>query len=152
MHGSGSSRGRLVQVAAGIALGAALVLVTWIVAGGQPFGRIVGSDDVSAPTSAAGKASTVKRRADAPAKRSVRLASRPPALVRAPELRFIKPGRNPAKKAGRPRRAVRSKRAKRARRAPVVRVAAPPSEAATGAPVQRAAPPAPPAAPAPPAP
>ena len=151
-----NSRGRLVHLMAGIALGAAVVLVAWISAGGQPFGRIVGSADVSAPTSASAKQTAVERRAGSSAARSVRLRSQPPELVRAPELRFMTPKRKAARK---PRHTARAKRAAKRKRTSVVRVVSPPSrlpgEVAEAPVAVVPAPPPPPAAvpaPAPPAP
>ena len=133
MQGSGSSRGWLIHLAAGMALGAVIVLVVWIGAGGRPFGRIISSGDVSEPTTAAAPRATVQQRAVTPASSSARLGSRPPALARAPELRFAKPKAVKAKKkAARHTRTVKPKRAtrpKRTRRTPVVRVVAPPEQA-----------------------
>jgi hypothetical protein len=148
-----NSRGRLVHLMAGIALGAAVVLVAWISAGGQPFGRIVGSADVSAPTSASTEQTAVERRAGSTAARSVRLRSKPPELVRAPELRFMTPKRKAARK---PRHTARARRAAKRKRTSVVRVVSPPSSRPPGevaeAPVAVVPAPAPAAVPAPPAP
>ena len=136
MRSSGTSRGWLIHLAAGMALGAAVVLMVWIAAGGQPFGRIIGSDDVSAPTTAAGKTAAA-RRAVSTAKRSERLRSRPPRLVRAPELEFLAPKGERAAKAAKAKRArpaaqrERGKRPARKRRSPVVRVVSPPSGGST---------------------
>jgi hypothetical protein len=131
MHGSGGSRGWLIHLAAGMALGAVIVLVAWIAAGGQPFGRIISSGDVSEPTTAAAARPTVEQRAVSTA---VRLGSRPPELAQAPELRFAKPKAakaKPAKATRRHARTVKPKRdtrPKRTRRSPVVRVVAPPEQ------------------------
>ena len=158
MQGSGNPRGWLIHLVAGMALGAAVVLVAWIVAGGQPFGRIIGSDDVSEPTKAAAAATAVQQRAARPAARATRLTARPPELVRAPELRFLKPKAKAKQaeptRARAPKRAVRPKRQ---RRTPVVRVVAPPPAERSGeedaeAPVAAVPSPAPTAAPAPRAP
>ncbi len=86
MQGRGNSRGWLLDLTAGVALGAAVVLVTWIVSGGQPFGRIIGERDVSEPTTAATKPAAFERRAGSPARRAARLgvrAARPERLDRA---------------------------------------------------------------------
>ena len=156
MQGSGTSRGWLIHLGAGIALGAAVVLVAWIVAGGQPFGRIIGSDDVSEPTSAAAKQTAAERRAVS-TERSARLGSSPPKLSRASQLEFIKPKAKAAKaKAAKAKRAKaqpkRTARPKRKRRSPVVRVVAPPSGEVVDAPVAVVPDPTPTAAPAPAAP
>ena len=134
MRAGGTSRGWLIHLVAGMALGAAVVLVAWIVAGGQPFGRIVGTDDVSEATTAAAKRTAVERLAAGPARRSARLRRRPPALVRAPEIQVAKRvARKKAKAAkttaaSKPRRTRRAARPKRQKRSPVVRVVAPPAE------------------------
>ena len=155
MQGSGTSRGWLIHLGAGIALGAAVVLVAWIVAGGQPFGRIIGSDDVSEPTSAAAKQTAVERRAVS-TERSARLGSSPPKLGRARQLDFIKPKAKAAKAKAKAKRAKaqlkRTARPKRRRRSPVVRVVAPPSGEVVDAPVAVVPDPTPTAAPAPAAP
>ncbi len=157
MQGSGTSRGWLIHLGAGIALGAAVVLVAWIVAGGQPFGRIIGSDDVSEPTSAAAKQTAVQRRAVSAVERAAQLGSSPPKLGRARSLEFIKPKAKAAKaKAAKAKRAKaqlkRTARPKRKRRSPVVRVVAPPSGEVVDAPVAVVPDPTPTAAPAPAAP
>ena len=140
MGASGTSRGWLIHLVAGMALGGAVVLVAWIVTGGQPFGRIIGSGDVSEPTTtAAARLTAVERRAGSPARRSARLRSRPPALVRAPELEPVEPKAvkrtakahakaAKAKPAGKTRRTQRAARPRRKARSPVVRVVAPPAE------------------------
>ncbi len=153
MQGSSTSRGWLIHLGAGIALGAAVVLVAWIVAGGQPFGRIIGSDDVSEPTSAATKQTAVDRHAVSAAQ----LRSSPPKLGRSRQLEFIKPKAKAAKaKAAKAKRAKaqpkRTARPKRKRRSPVVRVVAPPSGEVVDAPVAAVPDPSPTAAPAPAAP
>jgi hypothetical protein len=116
-----------------MALGAVIVLVVWIGAGGRPFGRIISSSDVSEPTTAAAPRPTVEQRAVIPASAAVRLGSRPPELARAPELRFARPKEAKAKPAKTTRRArtVKPKRVrpKRTHRTPVVRVVAPPEQA-----------------------
>src|SRR5688572_18421390 len=109
MQGSGSSRGWLIHLAAGMALGAVIVLVAWIGAGGQPFGRIISSSDVSEPTTAAAPRVTVEQRAVSPASTAARLGSRPPRLARAPELQFAKPKAAKAKRAEAARRARTAK-------------------------------------------
>jgi hypothetical protein len=125
MHGSGRSHRWVVHLMAGAALGAVAVLVVWIFSGGRPFGEVVGTSDVSSPTTAA----VAKTAAAPPADPASRLASRPPALggERAGgELRFRKPATAERKVAAKkPKRAARRKRA---RRVPVVRVVAPPAE------------------------
>ena len=131
MQGSGNSRGWLIHLTAGMALGAAVVLVVWISAGGRPFGRIIGEPDVSAPTSAAVTRAAGVKRAEAPAKGSARLVARPPALKQSPELEFGKPKAkaNVAKRAAPKTRTAqprRTRRKARSRRTPVIRVVSPP--------------------------
>src|SRR5215216_775943 len=109
MHGSGRSQGWLVHLIAGAALGAVIVLVIWIFSGGRPFGEVVGTSDVSSPTTAA----TAKTAGGAPAERASQLASEPPKLAdesTAAQLRFIKP------KAKRPAKAERRVAAKKPKR------------------------------------
>ena len=147
MHGSGRARGWLVHLMAGAALGAAVVLVAWIFSGGRPFGEVVGTGDVSPPTTAA----VVNTAPATPVDASSRLASRPPALARS-ELRFRKPKAERKVATRKPKRVARRKRA---RRGPVVRVVAPPAEQQTEEIAAAPSPtvtPAPIAAPAPPAP
>ena len=134
MQGRGNSHGWLVHLIAGVALGAAGVLVAWIVAGGQPFGHVIGGEDVSAPTSAVVAKTAAERRVASLASSDARLTARPPELVSAPELEFIKPKREKkASKASKPAARTRTKAKPRrpARRAPrprspVVRVVSPP--------------------------
>ncbi len=154
MQGSSTSRGWLIHLGAGIALGAAVVLVAWIVAGGQPFGRIIGSDDVSEPTSAAAKQTAVERRAVSAVERAAQLGSSPPKLGQARSFEFIKPkAKAKAAKAKRAKaQSTRTARPKRKRRSPVVRVVAPPSGEVVDAPVAVVPDPTPTAAPAPAAP
>src|SRR5215208_2828203 len=144
MHGRGNSRGWLVHLVAGVALGASVVLVGWIASGGQPFGRVIGGDDVSAPTFSAAAGTAAERRVASLATRGSRLTARPPELVSAPELRFMKPKREKrastaskaskasktSKPATRARTTAKPRRpAHRARRprSPVVRVVSPPA-------------------------
>jgi|SRR5215216_1054801 len=132
MHGSGRSQGWLVHLIAGAALGAVIVLVIWIFSGGRPFGEVVGTSDVSSPTTAA----TAKTAAGAPAERASQLASEPPKLPgesTAAELRFIKKAKRPAKAERRvaAKKPKRPARRKKARHGPVVRVVAPPAEQQT---------------------
>ena len=161
MQGSSTSRGWLIHLGAGIALGAAVVLVAWIVSGGQPFGRIIGSDDVSEPTSAATEQTAVERRAVSAAQ----LGSSPPKLGRSRQLEFIKPKAKAAKAKAAKAKAAKAAKAKRAkaqpkraarptrkRRSPVVRVVAPPSGEVVDAPVAAVPDPSPTAVPAPAAP
>jgi len=131
----------LVHLVAGVALGAAVVLVGWIASGGQPFGRVIGGDDVSAPTFSAAAGTAAERRVASLATRGSRLTARPPELVSAPELRFMKPKREKrastaskasktSKPATRARTTAKPRRpAHRARRprSPVVRVVSPPA-------------------------
>ena len=132
MHGSGRSRGWLIHLTAGMALGAAVVLVVWISAGGRPFGRIIGDPDVSSPTSAAVTRAAGGDPAEAAAKRSARLVARPPALKSTSELEFAKPKAKAKKAAKRPARKTRTvqprraRRKARSRRTPVIRVVSPP--------------------------
>ena len=111
-----------------MALGAVIVLVIWIGAGGRPFGRIISSSDVSEPTTTAAARPTVEQRAVVPASAAVRLGSRPPKRVRAPELKFAAPKAAKAKPARRARTAKpqRARRKARSRRTPVIRVVSPP--------------------------
>ena len=155
MHGRGNSHGWLVHLIAGVALGAAGVLVAWIVAGGQPFGRVIGGDDVSAPTSAVAVRTAAERRVARLVADGSRLTARPPAVVSAPELEFMRSGR--ATKASKPskpaRRHAKAKRRRAARKArpPVLRVVSPPTTdtAVAVAPVAAATPVPQPVAPAP---
>ena len=125
MHGSGRSQGWLVHLLAGAALGAVVVLVVWIFSGGRPFGEVVGTSDVSSPTTA----STAQTAVTPPT-----LAARPPALAGArpaARLRFMQP--KAKRRAAKAERKVATKKPKRTarrkkRRGPVVRVVAPPAE------------------------
>ena len=129
MQGSGSSRGWLIHLAAGMALGAVIVLVVWIGAGGRPFGNIISSGDVSEPTTAVAPRAVVQQRAVTPASKAARLRSRPPALARAPELQLGKPKAAKAKRDTRRARTMKPERARRrarSRRTPVIRVVSPP--------------------------
>ena len=167
MHGSGGSRGLFVHLLAGAALGAVVVLMVWIFSGGRPFGEVVGSSDVSSPTTASVKQTDVQRRTAEPAGAGAQLESEPPDLGTRSKggdaLRFRKEKvARPAKaKAGAKakRTAAKAKARSRARRRQVVRVVAPPSDdsaeavtpvaavpspAPTGTPAPIAAPPKPP--------
>ena len=126
MQGSGSSRGWLIHLAAGMALGAVIVLVVWISTGGRPFGRIIGEPDVSAPTSAAVTRAAGGDRAEAPTKGSARLIARPPALEGQSELEFATPKAKAAKRSARAAQSRRARRKARSRRTPVIRVVSPP--------------------------
>ena len=136
MHGSGGSRGLFVHLLAGAALGAVVVLMVWIFSGGRPFGEVVGSSDVSSPTTASVKQTDVQRRTAEPAGAGAQLESEPPDLGTRSKggdaLRFRKEKvARPAKaKAGAKakRTAAKAKARSRARRRQVVRVVAPPSE------------------------
>jgi hypothetical protein len=149
MQGSSGIRRGLVHLVAGAALGAGVVLVLWMLSGGKPFGEVVGTGDVSAPTPAAAEKTPIQVRTGAPAASRARLEKAPPALGRGSgQLKFSKPAAKtrPAAKAERkPRRA-------RARRKAAVRVVAPPAEPAEQLPVAVVPSPAPTAVPAPPAP
>ena len=169
MHGSGGSRGLFVHLLAGAALGAVVVLMVWIFSGGRPFGEVVGSSDVSSPTTASVKQTDVQRRTAEPAGAGAQLESEPPDLGTRSKggdaLRFRKEKvARPAKakeeaEAKAKRTAAKAKARSRARRRQVVRVVAPPSEdsaeavtpvaavpspAPTGTPAPIAAPPKPP--------
>ena len=149
MQGSSGTRRGLVHLFAGAALGAAIVLVLWMLSGGKPFGEVIGTGDVSAPTPAVAQKTPVQQRTEAPAAAPAQLEKAPPSLGRGSnELRFSKP----AAKAQRAVKAKRKPRRARARRKPVVRVVAPPAEPAEEMPVAVIPSPAPTAAPAPPAP
>jgi hypothetical protein len=113
-----------------MALGAVIVLVVWIGAGGRPFGNIISTGDVSEPTTAVAPRATAEKRAVTPAGSAARLVSRPPSAARAPELQFAKPKAKKAKKAVRRTRTVKPKRAARPKRPRrnVVRVVAPPEQ------------------------
>ena len=167
MQGSGGSRGLFVHLLAGAALGAVVVLMVWIFSGGRPFGEVVGSSDVSSPTTASVKQTDVQRRTAEPAGAGAQLESEPPDLGTRSKggdaLRFRKEKvARPAKakaEAKAKRTAAKAKARSRARRRQVVRVVAPPSEdsaeavtpvaavpspAPTGTPAPIAAPPKPP--------
>jgi hypothetical protein len=164
MHGSSGSRGLLVHLMAGAALGAVVVLVVWIFSGGRPFGEVVGTSDVSSPTTAAVKQTDVRSRAAAPAGTDARLESELPALAArkakakargakrgGDSIQFRKPAAKRPAKAARDAAAKRRSRAKaRSRKRQVVRVVAPPTEAGgEDTPVAAVPSPAPAAAPAP---
>jgi hypothetical protein len=153
MHGSSGSRGLLVHLLAGAALGAVAVLIVWIFSGGRPFGEVVGTSDVSSPTTAAVKQTNVPPRAAAPAGTEARLESEPPALRArtatggGDAIQFRKPEAKRRAKAARDAAEKRRQRDKaRTRKRQVVRVVAPPAGEDT--PVA-AVPPAPSATPAP---
>ena len=123
---------------AGAALGAVVVLIVWIFSGGRPFGEVVGTTDVSEPTTAAAKRTDVRERASEAAGADARLESVPPALA-ARKARKAKGGdairfRRPAagKQAARAPAPKRKARRTRARKRQVVRVVAPPSDTAAG--------------------
>jgi len=160
MHGSSGSRGVLVHLMAGAALGAVVVLVVWIFSGGRPFGEVVGTSDVSSPTTAAVKQTDVQPRAAAPAGTDARLESELPALAArkakakagGDAIQFRKPAAKRPAKAARDAAEKRRSRAKaRSRKRQVVRVVAPPADADAGGEDTVAAVPSPPpsAAPAP---
>jgi hypothetical protein len=136
MHGSGGSRGLFVHLLAGAALGAVVVLMVWIFSGGRPFGEVVGSSDVSSPTTASVKQTDVQRRTAEPAGAGAQLESEPPDLGTRSKggdaLRFRKEKvARPAKakaEAKAKRTAAKAKARSRARRRQVVRVVAPPSD------------------------
>ena len=109
MHGSGRSQGWLIHLMAGAALGAVVVLVIWIFSGGRPFGEVVGTSDVSAPTRPAAAAPTGASTAAAPA-----LKARPPALKGSGSgtIRFLQPG---AKRKAKAERAAKAKAKAKAR-------------------------------------
>jgi hypothetical protein len=149
MQGSSRTRGGLVHLLAGAALGAAVVLVLWMLSGGKPFGEVIGSAGVSSPTPAPVQPTEVQRRAVAPAAGGETLSKAPPSLGDAAELQFKKPA---AQRKAKARRAAKRKRA--TARKPAVRVVAPPpAEPAEEVPVAVVPSPTPTAAaPAPPAP
>jgi hypothetical protein len=159
MHGSSGSRTLLVHLVAGAALGAVVVLIVWIFSGGRPFGEVVGTSDVSSPTTAAVKQTDVQTRAAAPAGTAARLESEPPALRAGKAkvgdaIQFRKPEAKRPAKAARGAAEKRRQRGKaRTRKRQVVRVVAPPAreDAGEDTPVA-AAPPAPSVTPAPAAP
>ncbi len=127
MQGSSGTRAGLVYLLAGAALGAAVVLVLWMVSGGRPFGEIIGTADVSPTTPAAVQPSAPEDRAAAPASTGAQLESEPPAVSRSRELQFKKKAaakRRPAK--AKAANAKKQRAPKPARRKQVVRVVAPP--------------------------
>jgi hypothetical protein len=136
MHGSSGSRGLLVHLMAGAALGAVVVLVVWIFSGGRPFGEVVGTSDVSAPTTAASEQPAAAKRGAAPAGAAAQLGSEPPDLGAGKAkqgggdaLQFRKPEASRPSKAQRRAAARRQARTRaRARKRQVVRVVAPPAE------------------------
>jgi hypothetical protein len=146
MHGGGHAVGWMGHALAALALAIAAGLVGFMLAGGEPFGQIVGSSDVSAPTSAAPSA----REAPA-APVEARLRATPPFKAKAVAA---KP-RSTERVAAKPRK-LRRRPATVRRRSPVVRVVSPPPaqqysepvaavQAPAGAPAPRAS--RPPAAP-----
>jgi hypothetical protein len=158
MHGSSGSRGLLVHLMAGAALGAVVVLSVWIFSGGRPFGDVVGTSDVSSPTTAAVKQTNIQTRAAAPAGTEARLESEPPALRArkakgsSDAIQFRKPEAKRRAKAARDAAEKRRQRSTaRKRKRQVVRVVAPPAgeDAGEDAPVAAVPPPAPSATPAP---
>jgi hypothetical protein len=136
MHGSSGSRGLFVHLLAGAALGAVVVLMVWIFSGGRPFGEVVGTSDVSAPTSTQAKQTDVEKRLVAPAGAGAQLESEPPELGGEASkgggdaLRFRKP--EAARKAARTRRGAAAKREARSRartrKRQAVRVVSPPDQ------------------------
>jgi hypothetical protein len=158
MQGSSGTRGGLVYLLAGAALGAAIVTVLWMASGGRPFGDVFGGDDVRPPTPAAVAPAAPQERAGTPASAGAQLESEPPEIGRSRPLQFKKPAaaKRPAK-AATAKAKTKAKKLRRAatRRKQVVRVVAPPpSETTEGeeTPVAVVPSPAPTAAPAPPAP
>ena len=158
MQGSSGTRGGLVYLLAGAALGAAVVLVLWMFSGGRPFGELIGSADVSSPTPAAVQPSGPRDRAGTPASAGAQLESEPPSIGRPPELAFKKPaGKRAAKAADAKAKAKARKKPRRAAaKRKVVRVVAPPPSTPAvdeeEIPVADVPSPAPTAVPAPPAP
>ena len=153
----------LVHLMAGAALGAVVVLVVWIFSGGRPFGEVVGTSDVSAPTTAAVKQTDVRSRAAAPAGTDARLEPELPALAArkakakakggGDSIQFRKPAAKRPAKAARDAAAAAKRRSRakaRSRKRQVVRVVAPPTDAGgEDTPVAAVPSPAPAAAPAP---
>ena len=137
---------------AGAALGAAIVLVLWMLSGGKPFGEVVGTGDVSSPTTAVVQKSAAQPRTDASAATGAKLEKAPPSLGGSRQLQFMKPAAKRASKAERAAKAKREARRARARRKPAVRVVAPPAEPAEELPVAVVPSPVPTATPTPPAP
>ena len=156
MQGRSGTRAGLVYLLAGAALGAAVVLVLWMLSGGKPFGELVGTGDVRPATPAAVQPSAPADRAATPASATAQLESEPPAVGRSSELQFRK--KTSAKRAAKAKAAAKAKkqpRKKPARRKQVVRVVAPPPSTKADdeeIPVAVVPSPAPTAAPAPPAP
>ena len=136
MHGSSGSRGLLVHLIAGAALGAVIVLMVWIFSGGRPFGEVVGTTDVSEPTTASVKRTNVQKGAAAPAVTDARLESELPALAArkarkakgGDAIQFGKPAAARKRKAQRTAAQKREARRARARKRQVVRVVAPPAD------------------------
>ena len=128
----------LVHLMAGAALGAVVVLVVWIFSGGRPFGEVVGTSDVSSPTTAAVERTDVQT----PAGTDARLESEPPMLaarkakaakVGGDAIQFRKPAAKRSAKAARNGAAERRARAKaRSRRRQAVRIVAPSADANAG--------------------
>ena len=157
MQGRSGTRAGLVYLLAGAALGAAVVLVLWMVSGGRPFGEIIGTADVSPTTPAAVRPSAPADRAATPASAAAQLESAPPAVGRSRELQFKKEAaaKRTATAKAKAAKAKRKARRKPARRKQVVRVVAPPPSTPADdeeIPVAVVPSPAPTAAPAPPAP
>ena len=129
----------LVHLIAGAALGAVIVLMAWIFSGGRPFGEVVGTTDVSSPTTASVKQTNVQKRAVAPAGTDARLESQLPALTArkarkarsGDAIRFRKPAAK-RRKAARTSEQQREARKTRSRKRQVVRVVAPPADADGG--------------------
>ena len=157
MQGRSGTRAGLVYLLAGAALGAAVVLVLWIVSGGKPFGELVGTDRCQArrhpPPRSPARRRTAPRR---PPSAGAQLESEPPAVGRSRELQFKK--KAAAKRTAKAKAKAKAKkkpRKKPARRKQVVRVVAPPPSTTAAdeeIPVAVVPSPAPTAAPAPPAP
>ena len=129
----------LVHLIAGAALGAVIVLMVWIFSGGRPFGEVVGTTDVSEPTTTSVQRTDVDNGAAAPAGTGARLESEPPALAarKAREgrkakggdaIQFGKPAAARKRKAERTAAQKREARKARARKRQAVRVVAPPAD------------------------
>ena len=129
-----------VHLLAGAALGAVIVLMVWIFSGGRPFGEVVGTSDVRAPTTASTKGTNVQKPGAAPAATDARLESELPALKtrkarKAKSRDAIQSLRKPAAKKRRASRTAAKERAARrarARKRQVVRVVAPPADEGAG--------------------
>ncbi len=125
MHGSSSTKGWLVHLVAGAALGAVVVLVVWILSGGRPFGDVVGTSDVSRTTPAATDRPAAGAQAESSADKVSRLAAEPPAL--GPSSRELQSRKPKAERPAKARRAAKAKTPRRSapRRRPAVRVRSP---------------------------